>query len=618
MDRVRIDAAVKEWLRLDRNTHTRQDIETLRDAGDYTELAKRFDRRIAFGTAGLRARMQAGTSSMNDLVVLQATQGLASYVQEHVPDALRRGAVIGYDHRSFGGLNSKRFAQLAAGVFKQRGYSLYLFEGLVHTPMVPFTMSKLGAAVGLMCEIRTGPINLFVLMTAAADNGYKVYWENGVQIIPPHDHGIAMRIDESLEVDDAAWDISANLESSDTEALNDDYLAMTKSLVDPEISKSASNLVVYTAMHGVGRPFAQKAFAACGFDPKGFIAVESQAEPDPTFPTVKFPNPEEKGALDEAMKKADQVGSRIVVANDPDADRFCAAEKVGATWNAFTGDQLGTLLGAWVLHKYKESGKPIDKLAMCASAVSSKMLKTIAEKEGFVFRETLTGFKYLGNECLILEANGYKPLFAYEEAIGYLHGSVIRDKDGVTALVSFCELVTYLASNNRTPSSWLDELYDQYGFFKTSNSYFICRDPKKTDRIFSKLRFGTNAPPTTAKEMRDRLKLPKTMAGYPVVWFRDLTVGYDSANAPSFEPRLPIDEKSHQISFKVGGEDGVEVVGTVRTSGTEPKIKFYLEGSASDRLLVETKLQQVRQALGVEWLGVDPARINDAVVDLTE
>ncbi|SGY14219.1 BQ5605_C010g06107 [Microbotryum silenes-dioicae] len=609
MDRARIDKAVKEWLRLDRNPYTRQDVEALRDAGDYTELAKRFDTRIAFGTAGLRARMQAGTSSMNDLVVLQATQGLASYVKEHVPNALSRGAVIGHDHRSFGGLNSKRFAQLAAGVFQRGGYRVYLFEGLIHTPMVPFALSKLGAAVGLMVTASHNP---------AADNGYKVYWENGVQIIPPHDHGIAKRIDESLEVDEAAWDVDpANFEWRDTEALKDDYIAMTTTLIDPKIGSGTATGIVYTAMHGVGRPFAQRAFTACGFDPREFIPVESQAEPDPTFPTVKFPNPEEKGALDEAMKKADQVGSQIVVANDPDADRFCAAEKVGATWNAFTGDQLGTLLGAWVLHKYKASGKPIDKLAMCASAVSSKMLKTIAEKEGFVFCETLTGFKYLGNECLTWEAKGYEPLFAYEEAIGYLHGSVVRDKDGVTALVSFCELVAYLASIGKTPSSWLDELYNQYGFFKTSNSYFICRDSKKTDRIFSKLRFGTEAPPTTTKEMKAKLNLPKLMSGYPVVWFRDLTIGYDSANAPSFEPSLPVDEKSHMISFKIGGEDGVEVVGTVRTSGTEPKIKFYLEGSGADRHLVGKKLQQVREALGVEWLGVDPARINDAVVDLT-
>ncbi|ORY87393.1 hypothetical protein BCR35DRAFT_320944 [Leucosporidium creatinivorum] len=595
MNHDQLDQAAAEWLRLDQNPTTRSEIEGLVSSKDYNELSARFSTRIAFGTAGLRAKMAAGTAYMNDLVVIQATQGLVRYAAEHVEGAKERGIVIGYDHRAVEGMSSERFAQLAGNVARQEGWRVYAFEGLVHTPMVPFATTKLNAALGLMITASHNP---------AADNGYKVYWSNSVQIIPPHDDGIAARISQSLDVARSVWDLSSTAPAWDgTEDMKRQYLEMAASLATRREDNAASNLVfTYTAMHGVGLPFATAAFESFGSRKESFSVVQEQAQPDPRFPTVRFPNPEEKGALDLAIAHADRAGSIIVLANDPDADRFCAAEKVEGTWKVFTGDQLGTLLGAWVLAKYKESGAPIEKLAMCASTVSSKMLRTVAKKEGFVFRDTLTGFKYLGNEVLKLAEEGYAPLFAYEEAIGYLHGEVVRDKDGVTALVSFCEMAVALKKEGKTISAHLDSLYDRYGFFTTSNSYFICRDPAKTDKIFTTLRFGDTP---SSSHSRDSLKLPTTLAGFPITYLRDLTVGFDSSNPPSFEPNLPIDPKTHMISFAVGSTvsgDGVEVTGTVRTSGTEPKIKFYLEGSGADRRLVESKLAQVREALGTEWL----------------
>ncbi|KAI5478217.1 hypothetical protein MNV49_005282, partial [Pseudohyphozyma bogoriensis] len=575
-----------------RDEETIAEIRSLHTDGDYQELAKRFSSRIAFGTAGLRARMAAGVANMNSLVVIQATQGLARYACENIPNARERGVVVGHDHR----WRSKRFAELASTAFRREGMKVYLLDGLVHTPMVPFSASSLGCALGLMITASHNPAN---------DNGYKVYWENAVQIIPPHDGGIARMIDKSLEVDEEAW--AATCEPwQGTEDMKARYFEMVKQLSrHPANNASTSLQFMYTPMHGVGLPFAQTAFEAFGFPSKAFNIVAQQAQPDPAFPTVSFPNPEEKGALDLAIASASQREDvNIVLANDPDADRFCAAEKLpSGEWRVFTGDQLGALLGSWALRGYKESGAPIEKLAMAASTVSSKMLRAMAKKEGFVFRETLTGFKFLGNEALTLEDEGLSCVFAYEEAIGYMVGKSIRDKDGVTALVSFCEMATALAKEGKTVSQHLDDLYLSYGYFKTSNSYFICRDPAKTDRIFSTLRFGVPDPKAIDASPL-ALALPRTLAGFEITYLRDLTVGYDSST-PDHKPTLLVDPSSHMISFAVGstseGEgEGVEVTGTVRTSGTEPK--FYLEGSGNDRQAVESKLANVREALGDEWL----------------
>ncbi|KAM0745899.1 phosphoglucomutase 1, partial [Meredithblackwellia eburnea MCA 4105] len=582
-----------------------------RPSSDY-ELLTRFSTRISFGTAGLRAKMGCGTALINSLVVIQTSQGLAEYADKHLAQAqaqqgeleVERSIVVGHDHRH----NSNKYAQLVKGVFERRGWKVYLFKGLVHTPIVPFTAKKLKSALGVMITASHNP---------AQDNGYKVYWTNHVQIIPPHDSGIASCINKNLEVHPGAFDlVPATEDQNDNENeawMNEMKSAYFKQLSELSLplplslpnSKNNKVLFTYTPMHGVGLPFAQRAFVdSFGFDADLFSVVQEQASPDPDFPSVRFPNPEERGALDLAMRHADHVGSNIVLANDPDADRFCAAEKVNGQWRQFTGDQLGTLLGHWVLQRYRGSGKPIDKLAMCASTVSSKMLAAMARHEGFVFRETLTGFKYLGNEALVLGTEGLECAFAYEEAIGFMVGDVVRDKDGVSALGTFCQLASTLYSSNETLSSHLESLYEKYGYFETSNSYFVCRDPEKVERIFGLLRYGgsTNNPTTSIPLA---LKLPTHLAGFQLTSIRDLTVGYASSNPPSYRPSLPVDPKTQMISFGLGGRgtgDGVEVTGTVRTSGTEPKIKFYLEASGSNRAKVSEKLARVREALGDAWL----------------
>ncbi|KAK0441176.1 uncharacterized protein EV420DRAFT_1730510 [Desarmillaria tabescens] len=581
-----MDHLVKEWLRMDKNETTRNEIQKLWDTGNEAELEKRMrlTSKLTILCKGLRGRMEAGWSRMNDLIIIQASQGLCQYVLSHVRDAASRGVVIGHDHRH----NSEHWAQLTAAVFLNSNVKVYLHRGLVHTPMVPFSVKKLNAACGVMITASHNP---------KQDNGYKVYWENAVQIIAPHDVGISESIKANLEP--KTWDV-ASVTSSElcldkTAEMKDAYF---ESLAPQKISLSGgaafSVRFVNTSMHGVSEPFVSRAFKLFGLVPPTHVPEQQVADPD--FSTVAFPNPEEKGALDLAMKTADKNNINYVLAQDPDSDRFAAAERQPTgEWIAFTGDQLGVLFASRILETYRDSGKPLDKLAMVASTVSSKMVEAMGNAEGFKFVECLTGFKYIGNVALDLVQQGYEVPFGYEEAIGYMFGPDIRDKDGVAATLVFAQLVESLIARRKTVSQYLNDLYKKYGHFVTSNSYFICSDGPTIDTIFAHLRnFNeTSSVPS---------KYPTEIAGLSVTRVVDLTTGYDSSNPPTFKPSLPI-SSGHMVQFRAEDtEKGVKIALTIRTSGTEPKIKYYLEGNGYDREIVVSTLRQVVDELGDKWL----------------
>ncbi|KAF8606309.1 hypothetical protein BDV93DRAFT_521136 [Ceratobasidium sp. AG-I] len=585
-----LDSKLREWLSLDKNQTTRAEIEALRDAGNIDELKNRLLKRIEFGTAGLRGRMEAGFSRMNDLIVIQASQGLCAYVLQNVPNPSLRGVVVGYDHRH----NSERWAQLTAAAFVARGVKVYLHKGIVHTPLVPFSVSKLNAAAGVMITASHNPKD---------DNGYKVYWENAVQIIPPHDANIAAAIE--LNRKPVAWDLYSLPDASRllfdcTEEMTSAYLKYIASLSRTrDTNPSAPLKFTNTSMHGVSQVIVDRANTVFGFKP--LEHVKEQQKPDPDFPTVVFPNPEEKGALDLAIKTANGSGSAYVFAQDPDSDRFAAAQKQpDGSWFVFSGDQLGTLFAAWTLEGYKASGRPIEKLAMVASTVSSKLIGAMAVKEGFKFVESLTGFKYIGNAARTLEAEGYNVLFGYEEAIGFMLGEEVRDKDGVSATMCFAELVSSLHRRGKLATDYLDEIYARYGYFQTSNSYFICAESETIDKIFARLRaFNPNL--VTSDQAST---YPKSIGGLTVTAIRDLTSGhgFDSdAAPPDHTPSLPV-SGGHMITFKAVDENGLAIVLTIRTSGTEPKIKYYLEGSGPSREKVTKALSRVVDELGNEWM----------------
>ncbi|KAK0210455.1 hypothetical protein DFS33DRAFT_1252201 [Desarmillaria ectypa] len=583
-----MDRLVKEWLRMDKNEATRSEIQKLWETGNEEELEKRM--RLTFELTihckGLRGRMEAGWSRMNDLIIIQVSQGLCQYVLSHVKDAASRGVVIGHDHRH----NSEHWAQLTAAAFLASDLKVYLHRGLVHTPMVPFSVKKLNAACGVMITASHNP---------KQDNGYKVYWENAVQIIAPHDVGISESIKANLEP--KMWDVASVTSSAlcldKTAEMKDAYF---ESLTPQKISLSEgaafSVRFVNTSMHGVSEPFVSRAFKLFGLVPP--THVPEQQVPDPDFPTVAFPNPEEEGALDLAMKTADKNNINYVLAQDPDSDRFAAAERQPTgEWIAFTGDQLGVLFAARILETYRNNGKPLDKLAMVASTVSSKMVEAMGNVEGFKFVECLTGFKYIGNVALNLVQQGYEVPFGYEEAIGYMFGPDIRDKDGVAATLVFAQLVESLAARRKKVNQYLNDLYKKYGHFATNNSYFICSDSLTIDSIFGHLRNFR-----VSETASNSSNYPTEIAGLSVTRVVDLTTGYDSANPPTFKPSLPI-SSGHMVQFRAEDkEKGVKIALTIRTSGTEPKIKYYLEGNGYDREIVVSTLRQVVDELGDKWL----------------
>lgn len=522
--------------------------------------------------------MQAGFSSMNTLTVLQASQGLAKYVERTVPNALQRGIVIGHDHRH----NSKDFAQITALAFSQLGYKVYLYSRLVHTPLVPFGVDTLNAACGVMVTASHNPKD---------DNGYKVYWENGCQIIPPHDVGIAAEMGKQR----VPWSSDFSLiktEADVTDEMERLYFEKIREKigeVDPK--ERVPVKFVYTAMHGVGLPMFLKITDILGLR-DSVVLVDEQCTPDPEFSTVSFPNPEEKGALDLAKATADAHGISIVLANDPDADRFAMAVKSDEFgWVQVTGNQLGALFAAASFASYAaEHNNDLSKLALLNSTVSSQLMASMAKKEGFKYEDTLTGFKWIGNRAITLESEGYDVPFAFEEAIGYMFG-VVHDKDGISAATV---LLKWAASTpNFSPLAELEAIYKKYGFFEEYNSYYISRDPAVTADIFKAIRASGGA----GKDY------PESIGRFQVTSWRDLTIGYDSTT-PDHIPTLPVSAGSQMITVSLQGEGSEVIRFTARGSGTEPKLKVYIEARGDSSEAAKKSAKEVWDLLAQEWFSL--------------
>ncbi|CAL9731986.1 phosphoribomutase [Monosporozyma unispora] len=576
-----IRSSIKDWLRIDQNQETRDEVVQLCQNRDWDELEKRFSSRIVFGTAGLRARMEAGTNRLNSLVILQATQGLAKYIAQQFPST--KVAVVGHDHR----FHSKEFAEVTASIFLRAGFKVYYLnpqDTFVHTPMVPFAVDHVGASVGIMITASHNP---------KMDNGYKVYYKNGCQIIPPHDANIATCIDENLEPWSDNWDWTSTLQ----DGLNTGELVYAKEELTKEYIKKVREVLtegnlslgkslkkpwfVYTPMHGVGYEIFNEIGAhLLGLtDGQDYISVPEQIVPDPSFPTVSFPNPEEKGALDKAIELAEKNNISLVVANDPDADRFSIAVKNSTTrkWSQLTGNEIGFLFATFQLESYKQLPEDFQRshtLAFLNSTVSSQMIKAMAEKEGFHYEDTLTGFKWIGNRARDLEKKNFYVPFGYEEAIGYMFPAMEHDKDGISATVVF--LIAYnswLEKRNKYPQDILEEGLQKYGVFKEYNGYYIIKNQSMMKPVFDYIRYEYDPSNKYPQKIGDQ---------FEVTYFRDLTVGFQS-DTPDHKPTLFVDANSQMISIKatkIGSTDET-VRFTMRGSGTEPKLKVYIEACSS-------------------------------------
>lgn len=602
-DKARIDGLVTQWLALDTNEQSRNEILDLQKNQQYLVLDLKLSKRISFGTAGLRSSMESGFAHMNDVTILQASQGLVKYL---VDQSMEKSIVIGYDHR----FHSQRFAEITASVALTQNFKVYYLGAVdilspdsgsdavevlsaqrlyVHTPLVPFSIDFYGASAGVMVTASHNP---------AKDNGYKVYYGNGCQIIPPHDKGIAESIDSNLVPWDGAMDVSANFSQGRVsgqlvpvkEEVTREYLHQLHQKLVSNTTLSYS--FVYTPMHGVGLEIFDQVVGLFRFGPgHQVVAVDLQSQPDPSFPTVRFPNPEEHGALDLAMDLAEARGLELVVATDPDADRFSAAVKHQGQWRQLTGNEIGFLFAMYMVEQQQKT--ELSNVYLVNSTVSSQVLRSMAEIEGFHYEDTLTGFKWIGNKAIDLKKEGFSVPFGYEEAIGYMF-SLVNDKDGISAAAVWLQL--YQKWVVEQGISLIDKLaagYLKYGWYKECNGYYKLQEVTKTDEIFGTIRQSYGASGSD---------YPLAVGPFEVLSWRDLTVGYDSTTSDHI-PRLPTDALSQMITATMRRPQSSDVVRfTCRGSGTEPKLKVYIEGqSAAGENEAAAVARRCWEALREEW-----------------
>jgi phosphoglucomutase len=593
-----IQVLVQKWLDIDVNLQTRNQILKLNNdlkstdnntvIKSYNKLRELLRTRIVFGTAGLRARMEAGFSRMNDVTVLQASQGLAEYIKFVNNNNKELTVVIGHDHR----YNSKRFAELAISVFILKGFKVYYIgpENCA-TPMVPFAINHFNSLGGIMITASHNPKD---------DNGYKVYWSNGCQIIPPHDSLIQNKILENLNPilnPSDNWDTNIYVNSKNNilcyNEIVESYEKHLFNILKPSILSNFK--YIYTAMHGVGFEFVSNIINTFTLNPKvNFNYVSDQCIPDPSFPTVNFPNPEEKNALDLAISKANELNISLIVANDPDADRFTAAfNDHNNNWRQLSGNELGILFTDFIIQSYIERNEDLSKIYILNSTVSSQMIKSMALKIGFNFQDTLTGFKWIGNKAIELTNKGFTVPFAYEEAIGFMFPTVF-DKDGISALIVFLQLYNKLLKLGLTPTEKLEQLYQEYGYFKQCNGYYITPDPLTMNDIFNTI--------IRIKNVNYEIqKYPTHIGNYKVIYWRDLTTGFQSDTIDNI-PELYVDSLSQMTTCNLyNGNEGELVRFTARGSGTEPKLKVYIEAKAANEERSQFLADDVWRTLRDEW-----------------
>ncbi|SJN55331.1 Phosphoglucomutase [Vibrio ruber DSM 16370] len=530
------------WLARDPDQTTKDELQALIDAGNQEELQDRFNGRLAFGTAGLRGKVGCGPNRMNRLVIQETATGLGHYLIQQVDQAKERGVIIGYDGR----LDSRDFAYDTASVLAALGIKVYLTDQVAPTPVVAYGIRQLNTAAGVVVTASHNPPEY---------NGFKVYWENGAQIIPPHDQGIAQAIEQAAQQPLETMSLTEAEAEHRLVWLSDDYYSAYRQSVHqhPLLQSSAQQsggddiTIAYTAMHGVGAPYAEALLREAGFS--HVHSVAQQREPDGRFPTVKFPNPEEPGAMDLVIALAEQVGADLACANDPDADRFAvAARHPSGEFRMLTGDQVGSLLGDYLL-----SRSHMQQALVGNTIVSSSLLEKIARHYRATYFKTLTGFKWLTNVAMQQQRDDLSFLFAYEEALGYTIGTQVWDKDGLSTLLAFVQMCTALKRDGQTVWDRLEAIYRQHGLYVTAQKSIAL------------------SPETPPVGDALRAEPPQTIAGRQVI----VTEDYKTSQRHLADGRtevidLPV---SDVLVYQLDG--GARVI--VRPSGTEPKLKCYYE-----------------------------------------
>lgn len=541
-----VTARAQVWLGEGYDQETRNAVQAMLDNEDKTELIESFYRDLEFGTGGLRGIMGAGTNRMNIYTVGSATQGLANYLKKNFADMPLISVAIGHDCRN----NSRKFAEISADIFSANGIKVYLFESLRPTPEVSFAIRELGCQAG---------INLTASHNPKEYNGYKAYWSDGAQVIAPHDTGIIDEVNKIASVADIKFDRNPELIEIIGEEIDKIYLDRIKTLsLSPDIIAKHHDIpIVYTPIHGTGVKLIPDSLANFGFT--NIIHVPEQDVVSGDFPTVVSPNPEEPAALDMAVKRAIETNAELVMASDPDADRIGIAVKNDkGEWVLVNGNQIVMLMLNYIMTTYQERGLIKGNEFIVKTIVTTETIKTIAERNNIKMYDCYTGFKWIA--AIIRDLEGKERYIGGgEESYGFLAQDFVRDKDAVSAMSLMAEIAAWAKERGLTMYQMIQDIYLKYGFSKEKGISVVRKGKQGAEEIQAMMKSFRENP-------------VKTLAGSPVVMIKD----YQTLTATDAEgnvTKLDMPCTSNVLQYFTAAGDKI----SVRPSGTEPKIKFYIE-----------------------------------------
>ncbi|HPA64408.1 MAG TPA: phospho-sugar mutase, partial [Spirochaetota bacterium] len=559
----------EKWSNAPFDDETRDEIKNLIDSKNEKELEDRFYRSLEFGTGGLRGIIGAGTNRMNIHTVGAATQGLANYIISQGKASM--GVVVSYDSR----IKSDIFSKDTASILAANGIKVYIFDDIMPTPLCSFAIRELKAVSGIMITASHNPPKY---------NGYKVYWNDGCQITPPHDTAIikeAEKVDEITKVKRGNFDdfVKSGMIVLIGKDIQNKYIEnLSKVVMNDDIDKNIK--IVYTPLHGTGYKILPEVMKHFGF---GNIILEpKQSIPDGNFPTVKYPNPEEKEALELAVKLAENENGDIILATDPDADRMGVGFKdKNGKYVLINGNQIGTMIEYYLLTRLKEKNALPKNGAVIKTIVTTELQSDIAKDFGCAIFDVLTGFKWIGTLMRKFDETGeYKFIFGGEESYGYLPVEFVRDKDAIGACYFFCEMAGWLKSKGRTLADFLEEIYAKYGYYLEDLVSMTFEGKEGMEKIQKIMAFFRNNP-------------PKDFAGCDVERVDDIKNLSKKYIKTSKEEKISELPSSDVIQYFLS--DGTKI--TMRPSGTEPKIKFYFSAKDKTAELSKQKIESYKKAL---------------------
>ena len=563
----------ERWLSSpDFDEETKKELEEIKN--DEKEIEDRFYKELEFGTAGLRGVIGAGTNRMNKYTVGKATQGLANYILEQ--GTQEKGVAISYDSRKM----SKEFSLQTALILNANGIKTYLFENLRPVPELSFAVRELKCTAGIMITASHNPPKY---------NGYKVYWDDGSQIVAPKDKDIIDRVrnvKEYSEIKEISKEeaIEKGLFNIVGTEMDDKYINTLKKLIlNPEIVKEQGKKlkVVYTPLHGTGNTVAERLLKEIGIE--NLYVVPEQKDPDGNFPTVDYPNPEDKKAFKLALELAKKVDADVVLATDPDADRLGIYAKDSKTgeYMTYTGNMSALLIAEYRISQMKEKGILPANGMMITTVVSSNLTKAIAKEYNLKLYEVLTGFKNIGAIMKKEEekADGYKYVFGFEESYGCLIGDYARDKDGIAAVMALCEAACYYQSKNETLWDQMINIYEKYGYYRETQVAIVLEGAKGAQKIQEMMSNMRNTP-------------IEKIGDYKVLTFKDIDRDYVKNMITGEETKTGL-PKSNVLYYELEDNNWC----CVRPSGTEPKIKLYMGVKGKTEEEADAKLEDLKNAM---------------------